>query len=404
MRFLLILLTFLWTASALANTTCANGRQFIYLIHGIGGDSSTFGSMETYLNRLDKCFKAKSFSYKTGDSRFTTLDFAQSLHKYIEKDLSKVSLSSNDHISLIMHSQGGLVGGQWLDYLKRSKHSYLKNIDAFITLSTPYWGSSMALKGRRLFYTLPEDQDKNPISPFGKKELEEMSYGSATIKKVEAAYEEVFSLPGLRPLAIGGLKRGFNPYVGEDDMVVSAYSSRPDHYTLNDVAALNQYPTVTQADEFRRTNLVPFIPVRATHSNFDLAGVASIPEDCMYSPCAHPSLKYVVDHLYNRKITIPDSSKMFRKYRVQVFIENWQQFINSKNDITVEVVEPDGDDEDVDFNFRSRSEISASFTGVLDDYNEHEIMMTFKIRGKIIKTVRAPVQGGVLTFLRLSLN
>jgi hypothetical protein len=56
-----------------------------------------------------------------------------------------------------------------------------QKIDAFITLSTPHWGAEIAYIGKHFFFTLPEGI-RNPISPFGRVELNEMSYGSRTIE------------------------------------------------------------------------------------------------------------------------------------------------------------------------------------------------------------------------------
>src|SRR5690606_34587065 len=145
----------------------------------------------------------------------------------------------------------------------KSENSDLYNkVDSFITLSTPYWGSSMAIIGERFFFTLPEDV-KNPLSPVGKIELQEMSYGSATIKSLQEKYDDIYTNTHVRFLAIGGLKRDYNPIYGEDDTTVSVYSSRPDHFSLNETVHLTNENPETESSAFVKTASIPFIPVTA---------------------------------------------------------------------------------------------------------------------------------------------
>lgn len=398
--FLLFLVLFQVTNSY-ARELCENGRNFIFLIHGINGSERTFGSMEKYLNQNDACNKAQGFIYDTGNSKLSTYHFSDDLSNFIQKSMDENNFAGKDKISLIMHSQGGIVGTLWLNKIRTGNPELFKKVDSFITLSTPYWGSSMATIGDNFFFTLPEKAD-NPISPIGRTELEEMSHGSATIKAMQSVYHDVFS-SHIRALAIGGLKRNFNPYFGEDDTTVSVYSSRPDHFSLT-TKVFSGNKAKVKKEAFNKTELIQFVPVQATHFKFDLPGVASLPSDCLIEDsCDHPSIDYINKHLAGEPVQ-PEEGYEFKKYRVNVYVQNWRGLINNSDDIEIELIKPHGEDEKIDFKFRPGNELSSSFTGILKHVKIQTLVMKLKINGKVVKTVEAPVQGGFSTFVNFDLS
>ena len=382
--------------------TCES-RNHIFLIHGIGGSAKTFGAMDDYLQKINPCITAKNFEYDTGNSKLSTYHFSDDLNQFIEKSLVSESAGENDKISLIMHSQGGIVGSLWLHKVKTSRPDLYKKIDSFITLSTPYWGSTMAAVGDKFFFTLPEELD-NPISPVGRTELVEMSYGSATIQTLQQNYASIFSDTHIRFLAIGGLKRNFNPTYGEDDTTVSVYSSSPDHYSVNESVDLSGNE-VTAVHSFVKTNNVNFIPVTATHFPLEIPGVARIQDSCLVDDsCNHPAMGFIENHLHGVELPPVQKKYDFYKYRVHIYLTGWEGQIESKDDVVVSLIKPHGEKEDVDFDIKRGRVLSSSFSGILKKENVGEMTLTLKIKGKVVKTMKAPVEGGVSTFVNFNLR
>lgn len=359
--------------------------------------------MDKYLEKVNPCNKVTPFNYSTGESSLSTSDFASDLNVFIDQKMVENNFGENDKISFIMHSQGGIVGSLWLMKTRYERPDLYAKMDSFITLSTPYWGSTMALIGRRFFFTLPPEID-NPISPLGRLELRDMSFGSPTIKSMQEHFEQIFGgNTHIRFLAVGGLKRDYNAEYGEDDTTVSVYSSRPDHYGLIEEFNPEQENKLSDK-EFYKTDLVQFVPVTATHFKIEIPGVAKVEEKCLEKEvCNHPSVEHVVRHL-NGETAQPDPGFTFRKYRVQLFLKGWEGLITDKDDVVLSLVKPHGEKEDVDFAVKRDAVLLATFSGILKDTEEHKINLKLKIKGKVVREYNAPVKGGFTTFLNLQMN
>lgn len=393
MKFIIFICLVLSSVSGFAE--CMS-RNHIFLIHGIGGGETTFGVMDQYLEKVNPCNKASVFVYNTGDSALSTYNFADDLNSFISQHVEKNKLSDNDKISLIMHSQGGLVGSLWLLNAKISQPELYKKVDSFITLSTPYWGSTMAIVGQKFFFTLPTEMD-NPISPLGRIELQEMSFGSNTISAIQQNFNELFVDTHIRFLAVGGLKRNYNPYYGEDDTTVSAYSSNPNHFSVD----ADKSGTSTILD---RSETVPFIPVIATHFKIEIPGVAKLDDKCIVQDkCAHPSISHIVNHLENKK-TKADKKHEFRKYRVHVYVSGWEDQLTDDSDLVIHLTKPHGETEKIDLDFKPGKTLSASFSGILDNTKSKNIQLEFKLKGKTLSTVKAKVKGGLSTFINYNMK
>lgn len=165
-------------------------RFIVFLIHGIAGDATTFPNLdkaiELYLNRIRPEYNNEVVlvTYDTGgkgpvpvrdkDGKIrvhkktgrivTTLqdktsyrfaaEFGAEVNRYF---IAGTPIREGDKISIIMHSQGGLVGSQWIfnaflqtiiprkfgvpDFFPQ----YVKHLDAAITLGTPFWGTKQAV-------------------------------------------------------------------------------------------------------------------------------------------------------------------------------------------------------------------------------------------------------------------
>ncbi len=407
MKIVWLLSLLISSSLALSQEVCTK-RNFIFLIHGVGGTAKTFGSLSAILNQKDPCFLAKPFVYSTG-SNSTTADFANDFDGFVEKNLKQNNATDNDKISLIMHSQGGLVASLWLNQIKIQKPNLFAMVDAFITLSTPYWGSHMAKAGQRFLFTLPEEVD-NPISPFGRKELEGMRYGSTNIKDLHNNFESIFgSESKIRKLAVGGLRSNYSSYTGEDDTTVGIYSSRPDHYKLEKSIDVNVKTGEILASQFTKTNYFQFVPVVATHFPLDVPGIANIPANCLGAlpnkKCTHPSLPLILEHLYGNTIKV-QKSYSFKNYRVQIYLEGMKELGLKNEDAEIRI-----------FNTQLRvllpirnlkratsPEAAVTFSGALKIPKPEIAEVELKIKGLLTRTIFIPIEGGHSSIVRLKLG
>lgn len=130
----------------------------IVTVHGLGGKIDTFGSMaETLsedLREVDDSFEYKvhTFFYYDKFDENTQEDtdsylFARLFGEFIEQ---RITPSPSDKISILTHSQGGLISIMW--YFKvfamRAGWSqwapYIQMVDTIVTSGTPFWGSKIA--------------------------------------------------------------------------------------------------------------------------------------------------------------------------------------------------------------------------------------------------------------------
>lgn len=402
MKKLILSIVMLMSFSSFAKE--CESRNHIFLIHGIGGDEKTFGVMDQYLEKINPCYKVTAFTYNTGISDLSTGDFANHLNVFIEGKMLENGFDVNDKISFIMHSQGGIVGSLWLLKTRMERPDLYKKFDAFITLSTPYWGSTMAIIGKRFFFTLPPELD-NPIAPVGRLELRDMSFGSPTMKMMQENFEQIYGNgTHVRFLAVGGLKRDYNAEYGEDDTTVSVYSSRPDHYALQETFDPSSENNLSESAFKFTNNIIPFVPVTATHFKIEIPGVAKIEDKCLKREnCKHPSIDHIVRHLDGEAPQV-DPEFVFRKYRVQMYLTGWEGKIEDKDEVILSLVKPHGETEDVDFSIKRNAVLHATFSGILKNTEEHKINLKLKIKGKVVREFNAPVKGGFTTFLNLQMS
>jgi hypothetical protein len=405
---LLVLFAFTFSLSALAQTGCPSFNH-IFLIHGIGGNAKSFGSMENYLKSMDDCYQVHSFEYDTGNSALSTYDFSASFDQYITKKINEKVITPQDKISLIMHSQGGLVGNLWLDRVRESNTSVYQQVDAFITLSTPHWGAEIANLGKHLFFTLPEGV-RNPISPFGRVELNEMSYGSRTIENLNSIFIQNLRPTNFRPLAVGGVHKIKNKVLGEHDIVVPVFSSRPDHFVANHEIDVSEKTGLIGSSNFIKTNRIPYVTVAATHLKLDLPGIATIPAKCLEeNGCDHPSLPVIVNHLKGRAIA--SVSEEFDHFRSSIYLKNNSGKKIEKKDVTIEVLK----NEYVSIPasqrlnlYRGKAKrddgLAFSFHGHSKKNGIQKIRVLLTLKNKFQREIEIPVEGGYSSFIQLTLR
>lgn len=405
---LLWFVLFLFSIQASAQDLCPSVNH-IFLVHGIGGNAKSFGQMEKYLEAEDPCYSVHSFEYDTGNSSLNTYDFAQSFDKFLMAKIGQNTIKASDRISLIMHSQGGLVGNLWLSSARVNRPLIYQQVDAFITLSTPHWGAEIANIGRHLFFTLPQGM-RNPISPFGRMELNEMSYGSQTIENLNSIFIENFRPLHFRPLAVGGIHKIKNKVIGEHDVVVPVFSSRPDHISAFEEVNINEHSGVIAASAFTKSNRIPFVTVAATHLKLDLPGVATIPEKCLGSSgCDHPSLPVIINHLKGR--TIASVNEKLDHFRTSINLKNSTGSKIDKKDVKIEIL----DDQMVSIplsqkvnKYRGDAKrdegLAFSFHGHTKRSGTQKIKILLSVKNKFKREIEIPVEGGFSTILQLKLH
>lgn len=396
------LITCLFSLNSFALDTCPGHHQFIFLIHGVGGSERSFGALAEILRRESPCYFVENFVYETG-SKLNIHDFSNELDLKIKKTLLESSKDPEDKISLIMHSQGGLVGSLWLKKAMDQDLPLFHRVDAFITLSTPYWGSSMAKWGRRAFYA-QQTSTEDRLSPFGKEELLDMTYGSKALEELNLNYQNIFEAgSAIRGLAIGGLKLGFSPHYGEDDTTVSVYSSRPDHYFVHERVHMSPGITRISKSEFQKTKFFSYATVNATHFTTTQLGVADIPPACLTGLCTHPSLPLILDQIAGKGLSASRKEEKLSKFRVHLFLSNLAEYGLSADDVSLSYQLRDNSVHPVAARKR-RSDHGYSFAQFTKGNGPETLILTLSIRGTEKAQIQVPVEGGYSTFLHLKLD
>ena len=306
-------------------------KHFVFLVHGIGASPSTFGKMTETLKRESQGFDPHTdwqfinFAYQTGSTTKDVAIFSKELSDYIAESFKNAGgLNPEDKFSLVMHSQGGLIG---LNFLLKSfmgeshYHPELKyHLDAFVTMGTPYWGAKIAIFANRMMPIL--SYLRIPLSEkFGVEELKDMELASdftAQMREtlIDPKNQEVvreITTQG-RFLVFAGVTERLNllaPFVTgknryEDDTAVPIPSSKLDFIYYKDPEFYNDY---VSANEFNETHMVEAennIVVNAFHAspfpqNSKYPGIAKVPDRCAnisYRDCDHPTYPMLVEHLF----------------------------------------------------------------------------------------------------------
>ncbi len=368
--FVFIGLIFGWSCSHISKTSQREPNQeadvrapihLIITVHGLNSNSKSFGYMpEALVNQMKDVqpqynLQVMKFEYLTGDKKLSTFDFASNLSIAIDTFFVKNGgLIEQDKISLITHSQGGLVSVIWyidnllakstaenISFSDTQLSQYARHIDAVVSLGSPFWGSKLAAGSQ---------SDNAVINwvgkqlPYGFTELKEMAFSSNTIFTFRRRAIAIDKMPDsekyikARFLNIAGIvpdkisKRtaakidssitklwmqvstnfletvGFGGEHYESDTAVIVPSARLD-FIYGEALNKNYQPNeVLEFKSFQQTKYVqdldvPFILVRAVHTSLNINNyydVVNIPKFCVEpNLCDHPTYKFVIKHLLN---------------------------------------------------------------------------------------------------------
>lgn len=383
-------------------------KNHVFFIHGIGGSAGTFGSFPQYLAKFYPCMRPKTFEYDTGNNALSTYDFTQHFDQYLTSLISKGEVTPQDRLSFVMHSQGGIIGNIWVNMIKEVNPALYQQIDSFITLATPHWGADMAEWGRNLLHTLPPGV---PMLKFGKVELNDMAFGSGTIREFTWNFAKTFDPGNVRFLSVGGIHEKFGEVKGEDDGVVPLYSARPDLYVTHLNVDMKIPEGGIPAATFKKTSRAPFVIVPATHITLSMQGIANVPKSCVENrDCKHPSLEVIMDHLTGKK-KITSTERFLTQFRGNIFVNNLTGEKISQRDVSISISTP----RDVEVpiaqrlnGYRGKSQLAEgmafSFLGSTPYEGAQKVKIKFKIQNRISRVIEMPVEAGYSSFITLNLT
>jgi len=364
------LLTSTFSSMAATQSTGERPRRFIFLVHGLHGNVSTFGDLPWILKTHGKAVQPSTdiqvipFAYNTGSEK-TTYQFAHDLAHGMLEEIK--DLRPTDRITLVAHSQGGLIS--WIWYILslgkepgyESYHQLALQTEGLMTLGSPIWGSKLATFLQNSPHLKPFATGKGVL---GENELGEMAYGSDTIYRFRQRAVQLdqakVSLP-LRILAVGGVlhqatdpdvpfyrraflnfaesKLGSGPkFQTESDAAVALPSARFDFIYLK--KGTNQLADI-KATDFTHFNFAEagnLKVVRAPHASwsqekfYDMAEVPSMCAD-LRDPCTHPTYPLILSFTMACTKEIPNCRADVLDRYVKTFTETplWKTKISPPN-------------------------------------------------------------------------
>lgn len=379
MGFALILMiaifnTIIPIAQADEATVSDKPRHVIFLIHGIGGDKTHFGYMAPaladILNLKDPAteYILQSIEYDTGNNEKTPYDFAQDVDLIIKRTMATADFKDDDNISLIMHSQGGLIGAIWMFQSMLSTPGYctpqtIAHLDAFITLGTPFWGAKTAQWGNEI-KSFAERLNVDVPLPYGKKELEQMSFGSDMIFDFRMAMLDPryrnnidYLKSHVRFLNIVGVADLLNPlgiFVSgtskyEDDGAVPLSSARFNFIYNQSIDADYSDEDKVSLENVNKIDMAPYVIVNAMHRSplpelDNFAGIAQIPKKCIGNEdCGHPTFPYLWNHILGNRIEqLDDRLGDFKSFLLDINLRVNSKDVYSCEDINIDITKLDG--------------------------------------------------------------
>lgn len=315
-----------WLGRSPSSETARSAKHYVFTVHGLAGDTTTFGSLlpvvKYHLEYVDPKYEVvtHTFMYATGKMDADVPQFIESFEMFLDQFFRQNRLEKDDKISIVCHSQGGLVTTLW--YAKtiagtdQRQIEIANHVKAIVTEGTPFWGSKMA---HIINDKLPYEWMQNlvyKIMAVGKLEVRDMSTASTMIfdffrTKATVQVEQLYS-PFM--LNIAGVNPGRSVQtqrlnVGsrwEADQVVNVPSARLGFYFYSDSinqAILEKVPETVTMKDFHYSQYFSHDPefklVEGIHTTVrDQAGMAVVPEKCLDAAvCDQPTYAPVLKHL-----------------------------------------------------------------------------------------------------------
>lgn len=316
-----------WFSREPAQFQPQSAKHYIFTVHGLAGNEATFGSLlptlKNHLEYADPKYEVvtHTFRYATGRMDADVPQFIESFEKFLDEYFKYNRLAKDDKISIVCHSQGGLVTTLW--YAKAIAGTDLRQIEianqvtTIVTQGTPFWGSGMA---HIINDKLPFEWMRNLVYKFlaiGRLEVRDMSTASNRIfdffRQKAAAKVEYLQSPymlniaGVHPTTSMQSKK-FNLGLRlESDQVVNVPSARLGFYFYSDSIVKYMHNAVSETitmNDFNYSQYFSHDPelklVESIHTTFGkkTQGMAVVPGRCIdSSSCDQPTYALVFTHL-----------------------------------------------------------------------------------------------------------
>ena len=333
--------------------------HFVFLVHGLGGNVESFGSMQEaltkHLNETPSMgnVAVASFGYLTFREYGKSEEFAELFGDFIMKTVNGLSperyvAHPNYKISVVAHSQGGLVTTT-LFYRSLQNRPYYdpeiaRRMTNVITLGTPFWGSKVATYAVQnpwkfdKFQGLANDFLAD-VGKVGSLQIKELALGSSVVQRyrrnmMEMGPDAVNSIyDRVRVLNVAGnanLKRitqenttllkpkskakqvlsnyfsgkidtvfGLTEY--EADMLVSIPSATLNTMTVQKLNTDYEMGESTMPWEFNTFDKADRLLVRTVHASpkaEDVYDIVYTPKHCIEDEnCDHDTYNYVLNYL-----------------------------------------------------------------------------------------------------------
>lgn len=426
----------------------AEKKHYVFLVHGIGASATTFGEMKKTLKDEAKGFDPHTdwqfidFGYQTGNDSKDVMIFARELGDIIVEEFNKKGgLQSDDKFSLVMHSQGGLIGLNFL--LKafandKNYHPELQHhLDAFVSMGTPYWGAKIAIFANRMMPIL--SYLRIPLSEkLGDHELRDMELASdfsAEMRETLINPDNKELLDRIKSqgrfLVFSGVTERLNilaPFVTgknryEDDTAVPIPSSRLDFIYYSDSKDAHMRD-VKEAD-FKKTDFIDddnYVVVNAFHASpfpqkTKFPGIAKVPERCgdiSYLDCDHPTYPMLVEHLFKlerRPAFIRDLTSFAIDLKLKTngyTVDKKKMSISFKSLSTGLKVDKDVELYNKVSRWSDRGDFRMYHTGYIDSKKTSstvgKVEMVISIPGFKDRKIVVPVRTALSTFVELELE
>lgn len=310
-----------------ASQTNRTAKHYIFTVHGLAGNETTFGSLlpnlKNHLEYVDPKYEVvtHTFLYATGNMNADVPQFIESFEKFVNQYFTDNPLKKDDKISIVAHSQGGLVTTLW--YAKSISGTDLRQIEiankvkAIVTQGTPFWGSNMAhIVNDKLPFTWMQDLFYKMMA-VGKLEVRDMSTASNRIfeffrEKAAANIEylqspHMLNIAGVNPtdsLQSSKFNMGFRL---ESDQVVNVPSARLGFYYYSDSIVKHIHGSVPETvtlNDFNYSQYFSHDPklklIETIHTQVGKKsyGMALVPDKCIdTTKCDQPTYAPVLTHL-----------------------------------------------------------------------------------------------------------
>ena len=332
-------------------------NHHIFLVHGIGGDRFHFGHMAEALalalkaENTESNFHVHFFEYDTENNQKSIEDFSLEMNQKIQNVLGE-NPSSLDSFSIVMHSQGGLIGSIWLFRSIQGMPGYGQNVidklDSFVTLGTPFWGTKIAIFAKKIKDEFEKREVELPV-PFGTRQLEYMEFGSDWVYHMRKAViqgegskdfaQQIEHIRFLNVAAVADVLHPIGYWVGggeayEDDSAVPIPSSRFNFIYSRDGAV--------QELDWAPYHLVNALHLSPLPEDRQFYGLVQIPKICIQDRfCEHPTFGLIWHAILNRSLaTLPKEDRTLHSFLIDLNLTVPRA--RSTNDIKVELLANDG--------------------------------------------------------------